>query len=96
MPKKVPYVAQLGTMDCGIACLTMIFRYYGRKVDIVDVGSNIPIGRDGISIATMRDIAEKHGFKLVAYNHDYSEEEIERRLPAILYSGTHFVVAEKN
>lgn len=96
MPKKVPYVAQLGTMDCGIACLTMIFRYYGRKVDIVDVGSNIPIGRDGISIATMRDIAEKHGFKLVAYNHDYSEEEIERRLPAILYSGTHFVVAEKH
>ena len=56
----------------------------------------MPIGRDGISISLMRDIAEKHGFKLVAYNYDYSEEEINKHLPVILYSGTHFVVAEKH
>lgn len=38
MQKKVPYVAQLGNMDCSIACMTMLFRYYGLDVDIVDVG----------------------------------------------------------
>ncbi|WP_415961320.1 cysteine peptidase family C39 domain-containing protein [Ruthenibacterium lactatiformans] len=34
MQKKVPYVAQLGNMDCSIACMTMLFRYYGLDVDI--------------------------------------------------------------
>lgn len=33
MQKKVPYVAQLGNMDCSIACMTMLFRYYGLDVD---------------------------------------------------------------
>ena len=39
--RRTPYVTQLGNMDCGIACLTMIFNYYGVKVDIVDVGSAV-------------------------------------------------------
>lgn len=43
MQKKVPYVAQLGNMDCSIACMTMLFRYYGLDVDIVDVGQ-VPFG----------------------------------------------------
>ena len=41
MQKKVPYVAQLGNMDCSIACMTMLFRYYGLDVDIVDVGRGL-------------------------------------------------------
>ena len=45
--KKVHYVSQLGSMDCGIACLTMILNYYGCKSDIVDIGAEIQIGRDG-------------------------------------------------
>lgn len=32
MQKKVPYVAQLGNMDCSIACMTMLFRYYGFQI----------------------------------------------------------------
>lgn len=35
MQKKVPYVAQLGNMDCSIACMTMLFRYYGLKVGTI-------------------------------------------------------------
>ena len=49
MQKKVPYVAQLGNMDCSIACMTMLFRYYGLDVDIVDVGQVVHIGRDGVN-----------------------------------------------
>lgn len=47
--KKVHYVSQLGSMDCGIACLTMILNYYGCKSDIVDIGAEIQIGRDGMT-----------------------------------------------
>lgn len=54
MRKKVPYVAQLGNMDCSIACMTMLFRYYGLNVDIVDVGQAVHIGRDGVSLAELK------------------------------------------
>ena len=52
MQKKVPYVAQLGNMDCSIACMTMLFRYYGLDVDIVDVGQVVHIGRDGVNCSS--------------------------------------------
>lgn len=61
--KRIPYIAQLGRTDCGIACLTMIFNYYGFKADIVDIGNMACIGRDGMTLAQMKDIAEKYGFK---------------------------------
>ena len=54
------YVSQLGSMDCGIACLTMILNYYGCKSDIVDIGAEIQIGRDSMTLAQMKKIAEKH------------------------------------
>ena len=52
--KKVHYVSQLGSMDCGIACLTMILNYYGCKCDIVDIGAEIQIGRDGMTLSLPR------------------------------------------
>ena len=54
MQKKVPYVAQLGNMDCSIACMTMLFRYYGLDVDIVDVGQVVHIGRDGVNLTQLK------------------------------------------
>lgn len=29
--KSVPLIRQMGTTDCGIACLTMLFQYYVVK-----------------------------------------------------------------
>lgn len=51
---KIPFVAQLGSMDCGAACLAMLFNYYGCKVDIVDISTYIHIGRDGMSLSIMK------------------------------------------
>ena len=72
--KKVHYVSQLGSMDCGIACLTMILNYYGCKSDIVDIGAEIQIGRDGMTLAQMKELAEKYGFKFAAYQYNHEEK----------------------
>lgn len=93
--RKISYVAQLGNMDCGIACLTMVFNYYGCKVDIVDVGSEFCIGRDGMTLAQMKAIAEKYGFKFIAYKYAYDEENLIGKLPVILCSDSHYIVVEK-
>lgn len=63
MQKKVPYVAQLGNMDCSIACMTMLFRYYGLDVDIVDVGQVVHIGRDGVNLTQLKQATQQFGFK---------------------------------
>lgn len=60
MQKTVPYVAQLGNMDCSIACMTMLFRYYGLDVDIVDVGQVVHIGRDGVNLTQLKQATQKH------------------------------------
>lgn len=36
--KSVPLIRQMGTTDCGIACLTMLFQYYGFNIDIIYFG----------------------------------------------------------
>lgn len=67
MQKKVPYVAQLGNMDCSIACMTMLFRYYGLDVDIVAVGQVVHIGRDGVNLTQLKQATQQFGFKCTAY-----------------------------
>lgn len=93
--KKTPYIAQLGSMDCGVACLTMIFNYFGFKVDIVDVGSEVHIGRDGMTLAHMKAIAETYGFKFFAYQYSYNQKNLKSKLPAILCNESHYIVVEK-
>lgn len=70
MQKKVPYVAQLGNMDCSIACMTMLFRYYGLDVDIVDVGQVVHIGRDGVNLTQLKQATQQFGFKCTAYRYN--------------------------
>ena len=72
--KSVPLIRQMGTTDCGIACLTMLFQYYGFNIDISEMKARIKIGRNGVSLAKMRDIAEEYGFSFKAYS-DYLEEQ---------------------
>lgn len=72
---KIPFVAQLGSMDCGAACLAMLFNYYGCKVDIVDISTYIHIGRDGMSLSIMKETAEKYGFRFSAYQYSYEDRK---------------------
>lgn len=95
--RKVPLVRQLGTTDCGAACLTMIFQYYGCKANINDIKGKLDMGRDGLSLMDMKKVSEAFGFKFSAYEDYIDEENIVNNLPLIM--GTkdnhYFVVADK-
>ena len=92
MQKKVPYVAQLGNMDCSIACMTMLFRYYGLDVDIVDVGQVVHIGRDGVNLTQIKQATQQFGFKCTAYRYNKQKNILDSNLPAVVYSGSHLAV----
>lgn len=95
--KKVPMIRQLGTTDCGISCLTMIFQYYGSKFNQNDIRANLNIGRDGLSFSDMKYIAEEYGFQFTAYEDFLVEENISVNLPLIMCtkSNHYFVVTHK-
>ncbi len=95
--KKVPMIRQLGTTDCGISCLTMVFQYYGCKFNQNDIRANLNIGRDGLSFSDMKYIAEEYGFQFTAYEDFLVEENISANLPLIMCtkSNHYFVVTQK-
>ena len=96
MRKKMQLVRQMGISDCGPACIAMIFAFYGYKINVNDIKANTRIGRDGISLAKMRNIVEEYGFIFKAYSNCQSEDNIEKKLPIIMCTkNNHFVVVEK-
>ncbi|MFS8212514.1 peptidase domain-containing ABC transporter [Paenibacillus polymyxa] len=94
--RHIPLIRQLGTTDCGAACLAMLFRYYGQKVSIVDVKASINIGRNGMTLSMMKEVAEEHGFSFHAFQDYCDEENLNKNLPAIMCLKTdHYVVISK-
>ena len=93
----MPLIRQMGTTDCGIAALTMIFQYYKYKIDISELKATTSIGRNGMSLAKMKEITEEHNFSFKAYGNYETEENLIKCLPIIMCSkeNHYVVVAEK-
>jgi len=57
---RTTFVRQQNQNDCGIACLSMILNYAGRKTDVPRARNNILIpDSNGLSLLELRDIARK-------------------------------------
>lgn len=96
MGKKVFLIRQLGTTDCGIACLAMIYKYYGYDIGINELKSRSEVGRDGMSLADMKALSEDLGFIFHAYYDYLNEENLQKLLPAILITNNnHYVVVSE-
>jgi ATP-binding cassette subfamily B protein len=93
--KRVPVYRQLEANDCGVACIQMIARYYGRKYSLKTIKSFCDITRMGLSVKDVVTCCEKIGMK--AYPVNMQQADFFRMpLPAILYyKRGHFVVLEK-
>lgn len=47
--KKYPYIPQVDEMDCGIACLSMIAKYYGSEYHLSYLRNLAKITKNGAS-----------------------------------------------
>jgi predicted double-glycine peptidase len=88
----VPFVAQLGIADCGIACLTMVLRAHQKKVTLREVHSACERSEGGISAFALARAGEHFGLEAEAYR--VSREELSTvSLPAICHcTDNHYVV----
>lgn len=96
MYKKIHLIRQMGATECGAACLAMILNFYGCKIKVSDIESHFLVGRDGMTILQMKEVAKEFGFELHAYKHNFDENVFKHNTPGILCSLTnHYVVISK-
>ena len=88
-------ILQHDTMECGTACLSMIFHKYGFSCTMEAIAKKCKTTSEGISLYTLSDTAKKYGFRSICGRVNISKL-ICNQLPCILHwNQNHFVVLYK-
>ncbi len=91
--KKIRFIPQHDSMDCGIACLKMIFKFYDHKIDCSKIGSIFKVTKKGVSLNSIRLIAESFHVHTFASFLSFENLSTEIELPCIIHwNQDHFVV----
>lgn len=89
---NIEFIPQRDQMDCGPACLSMISRFYGKKINFQFLKENSYITKEGVSLLGVKSAAETIGFNTfpAILSIDHLEKDY---LPCILHwNDNHFVV----
>ncbi len=91
-----PFYQQPDTMDCGVTCLRMIAKHYGRHYSMEYLREHSYVDREGVSLMGISDAAEAIGMRTIAAKVTYQQLVDDVPLPAIIHwEQNHFVVAYK-
>ncbi len=92
---KFPQYLQPDAMDCGPTCLRIVAKYFGRHYNLETLRNLTWKTREGVSLLTISDAAEKIGFRTQGVRITI-DKLAEIPLPAILHwNQNHFVVLYK-
>ena len=56
------YVRQLDSMQCGVACLSMICNHYGKNISVRTLSTICFASNEGVSLKGLSEAATKLGF----------------------------------
>ena len=92
---KFPHYLQPDAMDCGPTCLRIVAKHFGRHYNLETLRNLTWKTREGVSLLTISDAAEKIGFRTQGARLSW-EKLMEIPLPVILHwNQYHFVVLYK-
>jgi ATP-binding cassette subfamily B protein RaxB len=93
--RQLPVVHQAEVAECGMACLTMIARYYGHDVDLAGLRRKFAASAKGTNLANLGRCAQQLGFGVRPVK--LSLDSLSAlKTPAILHwDMNHFVVLKK-
>ena len=93
--KKIKEIYQSEMADCGIACVTMILNYYGKKYSLQDLKNKYTSSISGSSLNDLIKISKNED--LIALPYEIEEEDIKDiNTPCIAHwNDNHFVVISK-
>ena len=95
MNRKIKVEHQHDSMQCGITCLQMICRYFGREYSLNSLSKICFATTEGVSMLGINEAAKILGFQTVSARATIDELS-ETPLPCILHwNQNHFVVLYK-
>lgn len=95
LPCRFPLVMQKDAMQCGIACLAMICRHYGRNYSLAALSEVCFATVQGVSLLGIKEAATQLGFEAVALRLPVTSLA-DKPLPCILHwNQEHYVVLYK-
>ncbi|MBW6484438.1 MAG: hypothetical protein K0B10_15455, partial [Vicingaceae bacterium] len=88
-----PFYHQPDAMDCGPTCLRIIAKHYGRSISLPKLRQLSETTREGSSLKTISNAAEKIGFKTLGVKVNFEKLVADAPLPCIVHwRQQHFVV----
>ena len=93
--RRFPFVKQYDAMQCGVACLEMVCRYYGRPFTIGRLSQICHVTSEGVSMLGISEAANEIGLHSVCVRTTVDNLSL-APLPCILHwNQNHFVVLYK-
>lgn len=90
-----PFVKQHDAMQCGISCISMICRFYGKRIPLKDLESYCKASKEGVSLKSLADLCQILNIEYTAGKLNISDL-LNCPLPCILHwNQNHFVVLYK-
>ena len=94
--RRVPYVQQTTTTDCGAACLAMVLAAHGKDVPLGEVREVVGTDRDGSDALALLDAAQWYGLRGRGVQiADLDDLKFLERGTILHWRFSHFVVFEK-
>jgi ATP-binding cassette subfamily B protein len=94
--KSFPFLEQLDSNDCGIACLRMVAAYYGKPCPSSALTEFGVINNQGVSFHHISQLADMLGFRSLCIWSTIDKLSMEVSLPVIVHwNQNHFVVVYK-
>ncbi|OWY25380.1 peptidase domain-containing ABC transporter [Sphingobacteriales bacterium UPWRP_1] len=93
---QFPFYQQLDSMDCGVSCLRMVAKYYGKHYSLQSLRQRSYIDREGASLLGLSDAAQSIGLQPMGVQISYEQLAEVAPLPCIVHwQQRHFVVVYK-
>lgn len=93
--KRLPVILQTEMTECGLACIAMVAKYHGHKLDLNGLRARFPISQKGATLDTLINISGELDLGTRALRLDMDDMK-KLQLPAILHWDlNHFVVLKK-
>ncbi len=96
MMKKITLIRQVTDTECGLCCCAMILRAYGSKESIKELQDCMDIGRDGLSIGSMKQLFADRGIDAKSFKVENIEQLQHIKQPFIAFvEQKHYVIVNK-
>ena len=90
--RRFTLIRQHDSMECGVACLAMICRHFGRRVSTWQVGQHCHASAEGVSMLGIADGARSLGLDTLAARMTVDELMTEHGPAVLHWEQNHFVV----